>query len=129
MVLTEHQARVFDAIKQGSGEVSKSELIRLLQRYGVSDYHIQRTVEVLIDKQAIARVRKGVYKALAQTYLIAEPAREQAESITINTTIPRGKMLYIVNNYGKFPRSELARRAGISKLVLNQVLLEQGLGV
>ena len=121
MNLTKIESVVYEAVKNGV-QVKSANFSE-----DVNHHQFKRIMNKLIAHDAVTRVQKGRYVANVVEYTIQEPVPDKNE-IVINTNVSPAVMKFIKKHYNKMRRTELARKAGVSKLALNKILIDSGIG-
>jgi hypothetical protein len=127
MNLTVQEAEIYKAVSNFGQAITSSGIAELVS---IDRKKIAGMVQRICDKGAFARVKKGWYEAKEVTFTVGLTPAEARSPIVIDTNVPAGIRQFIITEATKKPplkRMLIASKAGVSKLVLNQILIEEGL--
>jgi DNA-binding transcriptional ArsR family regulator len=95
----------------------------------MSKANISHYLSTLTKRGILERVDRGTYKRSEKEIIpvsvkSSNPDRVVKKDIVIDTKIDPDKQFYLQQHYGKVPRKQLAKKLGIGKLELNQIIIE-----
>jgi N-glycosylase/DNA lyase len=124
--LSEMEAEIYKTILQIGRATRTSEVVREVNL----DYRkAMNSILRLVQKGALDKAGKGLYQAKDVAYSIGR-GNSVREPFSIDTNVPARIRQFIIAEATKNPqpkRLHIASKAGVSKLVLNQILIEEGL--
>lgn len=133
MILTKREAAVLERLRV-TGTIQE-----IADSVGLGDKAARITIGHLRDKRAIqieGRKNKHIYKVLVHEYeTVDELPKEKKDRKPLTrpgepekVEIPEGYEFYIRGHYDVISRTELARRLKITKVQLNQMIIQIGIG-
>lgn len=123
MVLTKVESVVYEAIRR----LGRAKYEEVRRATGLNSPH--DPLKRLRGMGIIERPSKGIYVAKDVRYSIGS-RMNQVPPIQINTNVPAELRRRIINQFEQEPRpsrKQVAEALGMSRLVLNQILIEEGL--
>lgn len=124
VILTELEARIVEALKEQQRTINAT-----AKALGLSDDRTRRAFRRLAEMGVIEQqFRRGPWTVLIDTYEIGDgtDSKEPDPPIDVDTSaISEDVRRYILSHAHRVPRSVLARRTGVPKLKLNQLLMEE----
>jgi len=121
--LTKKNAETIEYVRQGFSVLEISNITSSNRKV------IRDRMRVLAKMGYLERIGKGQYKATDKPYNVTEErAAPRKEVVLKDHNVPPIIANFLVQNYHLYKRKELARQLGLPKTVLNNYLVEMGLG-
>lgn len=132
MILTTRESRILKQLEFGGSTMAMGKVL------GYGEKAVRTSIDRLVEMKAVeiqTYKNKRSYKILIDDYTVDELASDRRERAPLTppgkpetVKIPEGYEEYIRGHYKVISRRELARRLKLTKVQLNQMIIQIGLG-